>query len=515
MNYPDVDTWKRESEEDAYFYSDGKNLVINLDKAIPNSMKKLRRRRDDEVFKFMRTFIVERKLFYKRTDLIAQYLDYFTEFFDEDKELIIIYLNMKEVIDSTIKQLTIPEYMRMLFDTFINSTSIKRHIYDMVEANYKFDVTVDPKTGRTFNGHQDFNNDDAKALLASSIFMKMVIPITSHYMNTTDMYTSEGLENLMTDVFVESLYEISDTKEVDADDLMIKLYTFTERKIIKHSGLHNTLWNQQCALRGLTESAHVDTILIKHLLSNNMFKFRFDSNIMSFLKSIVETQLDCTINKLKYKANPVRIDDSKNFNGLSGRDKLEQAMTKVDETSSIRCQRSIDYEMRKMQNEFGIISQEEHHYYMSNYMLNEPFHKSLVDYFYASEFGGYAELKLISADQYCDFMIYCKKKLKSQGYIELPDLISSNLSGKMTHRLLQNAKFMQKVVATKVYMDLTDTKYKYLKGFNDNATLDIQSKVLNNVFTYVDYDNQELTGTNIIFNEDVITDELFSFMDMI
>ena len=115
MNYPDVDTWKRESEEDAYFYSDGKNLVINLDKVIPNSMKKLRRRRDDEVFKFMRTFIVERKLFYKRTDLIAQYLDYFTEFFDEDKELIIIYLNMKEVIDSTIKQLTIPEYMRMLF----------------------------------------------------------------------------------------------------------------------------------------------------------------------------------------------------------------------------------------------------------------------------------------------------------------------------------------------------------------------------------------------------------------
>ena len=58
-------------------------------------------------------------------------------------------------------------------------------------------------------------------------------------------------------------------------------------------------------------------------------------------------------------------------------------------------------------------------------------------------------------------------------------------------------------------------KYKYLKGFNDNATLDIQSKVLNNVFTYVDYEHQELTGTNIIFNEDVITDELFSFMDMI
>ena len=90
-----------------------------------------------------------------------------------------------------------------------------------------------------------------------------------------------------------------------------------------------------------------------------------------------------------------------------------------------------------------------------------PFHKSLVDYFYASEFGGYAELKLISADQYCDFMIYCKKKLRSQGYTELPDLISSNLSGKMTHRLLQNAKFMQKVIVTKVYPDLTDTKYKY------------------------------------------------------
>ena len=515
MSYPDVDTWERTHSDDAYFTSDGKNLIMNLAKAIPNSMGRFSRDEDQEGLKFMRTFIIERKLFFRKTDLIAQYLDYFCEYFDEDKELIFTYMSIKEIIDSSIDHLTTSEFLKLLFGKFITETSIKKNIYRMVEENYRFDVTIDPKTGRSFNGLYDFNNDEAKALLAVSIFMKIVIPVTSHYVNTTNMYVDEELENIVTDVFVESIYSIAQNRKVDADEMMIKLYTFAEKKIIKHYGLHNTLWNQQCAMRGLTESAHIDTILIKHLLSNNMFKFKFDNNIISFLKSIVETQLMCTINKLKYRANPVRIDDSKNYNGLSGEDKLEQSMAKIDETSSIRCRRSIQYELNKMADLYGEISQEEHDYYMTNYMLNEPFHKSLVDYFYANEFGGYSELKAIDADQYCDFMIYCKKTLKSQGYTQLPDLISSNLSGKMTHRLLQNVKYIQKCTCTRLFDDLNNNKYKYLKGYNDTATLDIQSKVLNNVFTYVDYDDQEKTGQTIDFNEDIISDELLSFIDMI
>lgn len=514
MKIPDVDEWKRDDIADAYAISDGKNMILNLKKIMPTSIDRLKEH-DPEGIRLFKTFIIERKLFFKKTDLICHYIDYFSEFFDPDKELLSVYLHIKKQVDSKITHLTRMEFLKLVFSKFMTDTRIKRHIYEMVDANYKFDVTVDAKTGRKFEGPFDFNNDEAKSLLAVSIFMKFIIPITSQYINTSKLYSANELDEVMMDVFVESIYKIGPHGDVDADELMIKLYKFTEQKIIKHYGLHNTLWNQQCALRGLTESAHIDTILSKHLLSNNMFKFKFNKNIISFLKSIVETQLLCTINRLKYKANPVRIDDSKNYNGLSGKDKLEQTAVRIDETSIIRCTRSIDYEFRKLEKEFGEISGEEHEYYMSNFILFDRFHNMLIDYCYAQEFGGYAELKSISADERCDFMIYAKRKLLQQGFKQLPSLLSSNLQGKLSHRMLQNSKYIAKTEASDTYINLTKNKYRYLAGYNDTVILDLESKVLNNIYTYVEFDHPELTGTEIDFDEDIISTEIHNFIDMV
>ena len=37
---PKVDNWERKNQKDAYIYSDGKNIKINIKKAIPNSSKR-------------------------------------------------------------------------------------------------------------------------------------------------------------------------------------------------------------------------------------------------------------------------------------------------------------------------------------------------------------------------------------------------------------------------------------------------------------------------------------------
>ena len=511
--YPDIDTWEREPEE-AYAYTDGKNLILNIEKIIPISLERMSKE-DKESITYMKTFVLERKLFFKKTDLIAQYIDYFVEFFDEDKELPLAYLSIKEAIDSGDKSMTPMEFLKMMVIKFFKDTHIKRNIFKMVEANYNLDVTIDQKSGRSFNGIYDFTNEEARILLAISIFMKFIIPITSQYINTNTKYTPDDLSDLFTDVFVETVYRMGNHYDVDVDELLVKLYKFTETKIVKHYGLNQLLWNQQCALRGLTESMHVDTILIKHLLGNNMFKFRFNENIINFLKSIVETQLICTINKLKYKANPVRVDNSKDYNGLSGIDKLEQSMSKLDESSVIRCTKSLEYEFKVLEEQLGVIDDDEHEWYYNHFLTTSDFHKMLVDYFYASHFGGFMEVKNVSSDQYVDLMIYCKRKLQNDGYQELPDLISSNLQGRMSQRLLQNSKFINKLQQSSTYINIMKDKYNCLIGYDDNVIINILSKILNNVYVYNDYQHQEKTGEIIEFNEDVISDELLNFIDNI
>ena len=512
---PKVDEWERTNKKDAYIYSDGKNIKINIKKVIPKSSRRFSRE-DLEITESLETFIIERRLFLKRIDLIAKYVDYFIEYFDRYKELPMVYLFMKDKLDSTTESLTMNEFTTLLEAKFFRDTEIKNNIYRMVEENYDIDVTIDKKSGRVFNGEFDFTNEEVKRMMAISTFMKIVIPIAAQYISTNTLYTIQDLSNLMTDIFVDSFYNMGSYNGEDADELMLKMYKFTEDKIKKHHGANPLLWNQQCALRGLTESKHVDTILIKHLLSNNMFKLTFNNNIIGFLKSIVETQLTCTINKVKYKKNPVRVDNVKDFNGLSGIDKLEQSRAKCDEGQIIRCHKSLEGVIRDLEAaEKQPITEEEIEYYMNNFLLVSEFHNMLLNYYYAGLFDGYVELKNKNITQHVKLLILAKRQMRRDNYKQLPDLLTSVIQGKVSMRVLQSAKYTTELKSTSMYKDTMENKYPALINFKDEEFNVIISRVLNNVFTYVDFEDQSKTGTEIEFDKNVISDDILRFIDNI
>ena len=109
-------------------------------------------------------------------------------------------------------------------------------------------------------------------------------------------------------------------------------------------------------------------------------------------------------------------------------------------------------------------------------------------------------------------LVMAKKKLIQDGFEELSWLLTSVQKGRSSARLLQNARFTNKFTSSTDYHDLMDKKYKALKGFKEEKINGMISFILNNIYTYVEYDNQELTGTEIEFNEDIIGAELQRFM---
>ena len=512
---PKVDNWERKNQKDAYIYSDGKNIKINLRKAIPKSSRRFSKE-DLEATESLETFIIERRLFLARIDVIAKYIDYFIDFFDRYKELPMVYLFMKDKMDSTSESLTMNEFTTLLNAKFFRDTEIKDNIYRMVEHNYDIDVTVDKKSGREFKGEYDFTNEEIKRIMAISTFIKMVIPITSQYIATNTLYTSSELYALTTSIFIDAFYNMGSYNGEDADELMLKLYRFTEDKIRRHQGANPLLWQQQCALRGLTESKHVDTILIRHLLSNNLFKLTFNNNIIGFLKSIVETQLSCTIIKVKYKKNPIRVDNTADFNGLTGKDKLEQTMAKCDEGQIIRCHKALDGLIAELESrEENPISDDEIAYYMNNFIIVSDFHNMLLKYYYASMFGGYMELKNMSIIQHIKLLILAKRQLRRDNYEQLPDLLTSVSQGKMSMRVLQSAKHISELSSAATYQDTMNNKYPALRNFRDDEINTIISRVLNNSFTYVDYEDQSKTGKLIEFNNSIISNDILRFIDNI
>lgn len=510
---PEIDRWGRSNEE-AFIYPDGKAIILNLNKIQPKSIKRFREKNPDAV-KAMGRFIISRDAFANQNEDVCKYLDYFMENYDPDKELPLIYANLKKTIDSRRDSITSQEYTKLLISRLILETNIRDRIYQLVEDNYCYDVTVD-KNGREYHGIYDFTNDEAKILLAIAFMMKIVIPPTEHYISTNTIYHGKELSGLMLSIFEEIFYLVGDKTEAEESDiLLIKLYKYTEKQVIKHVKGNGLLWDQENALRGITDASHIDTLIIKYLISDNFFKIQFNRNIVSFIKSIIETQLHYTIEITPYKKNAISLDFNSGPEGLSNIDKIEQLQAKTDESQCIRIDLSIDDVMNKLIKEVGPISDEEIDYYKKYGITCDKFHTDLIRNYFAKYFDGYSEQKVMNTLTNVECIIIAKRLLQRDGYKQLPWLISSVPYGKISRRLLRNKKFIDKLKASEKYKNLMEKKYKALKGYRDDEPLVMISMVLNNSFRFIEYDSRELTGEIIPFDEDIISDEILSFIDSI
>ena len=506
------------STNDIWVIAELPNVRINFVKALPKSAK-VGLFMTEEERKDAETFTISRTAYQNSLITLCQYLSYFTEFYDDEKELFSLFMYMKNIIDNGIYSLTIAEFKKHLISKIFHDYHIKENIYRMVEDNHYIDATMDKKTGRVFDGKDDFTNDDIKRLLAISMMLKIIIPIVEHYVATNTIYSKNDplIQKLPLDLFIEMFYRVGDqNNEYEADAIQEKLYIFTEKKVRKHCKGHQVIWEQQAALRGTTEFNQMDKLLVKFLLTDNFFKFQFNNALSAFLKAIIETQLSYTIERISYNFNPVRVTQDKGPDGLSGIDKLEQMMMKVDETKAIRSFKALEDVISRLEKRYGTISEEEIEFYTRHLINMDKFHNDLLNYYFAREFGGFTELKSASIRQVMKLVIIAKRSLAKKGYRELQWLMSSILKGKVSNRLLQNNRFIEKLKTSDTYKHLIEDKYQIIvKGFKDDPILEIISRVLNNQYTFVEYEQPELTGEIIMFNEDIISDEILSFIDEI
>lgn len=241
-----------ETKEDIWVIDEHPNIRLNFKKCLKSSMKRSMYASEEEE-RDASTFTIGRQAFQNKLDQVCQYLSYFSEFYDPEKELMTLYMYMKNIIDSGRNSLTVIEYKKHLLGKIFRDYHLKENIYRMTEDNHYIDATVDGKTGRRFDGPYDFTNDDIKRLLAISMMLKIIIPPTEHYIATNTIYSKDDnlINHLMLDLFVEMFYRVGDQHdEYEADILQVKLYVFAEKKVVKHYKGNKKLWETiQCSPR--------------------------------------------------------------------------------------------------------------------------------------------------------------------------------------------------------------------------------------------------------------------------
>lgn len=487
-----VDEWMPKPSDNKVVY-DGKLMVIPFNK--------LFNRQDSDV---LNTFIIKKESYVKRLPDLCHYINYFIKYYDADNELLMTYFKLKFLIDSKSSTIGIGAFIKLVYNILLSESMINK-IVTMVEDNYYVDLTSEP--GKTYNESLEFTKEHAKVMMQISMAMKLMVPVMFHYINTYGLLKHRQYIFR----FYEGLFDLFGGGEIDIyNKLWISIYS----KVNVNHVRNKVIWEQR-EIYGTDTLTHMVDLLKDKIISETMFKYTFDKNIISFNYVVLERQLRFFIIE-PYKTNRVEYSAKKDITGLSGLDKLEMNSTKLDESTVILSSVNIKKTIKRIKKSMHVeISKEELEFYKNNLKITK-FQSQLVFYYYAKYFGGYRDLNLINRTQYLKLLIMLKKRLQYQKFVYFPQILSSNIENRLNSRTIRNDKFLTKIESSSLYKTLINDKYAILDDLNkSDLILNLLSTLLNTTFTFVDYDHPEMTGKVIDVDQDAISDEFLNFLNQL
>lgn len=482
-----VDEWVPKPE-DNIITADGKLMIIPFDKIFKRSS-------------LINNFIIKKDSYIKHSPELCHYINYFIKFYDYNNELLVSYAKLKYMIDNKKQKIGVKTFIRILY-TILFTDSLKSKIIKMVEDNYYIDLS--PKDNIKYNESLEFTEKHAKILMQISVSMKIMIPVMFHYLCTYG-------KNKQKKYIYQFYKDLFDIYEGDID-IYNKLYAPIWHKVYVSFMRNRRIWEQR-EIFGVIPLTKTDELLKDDIISETIFKYRFDKNIVNFNHVVLNKQLGYFISE-KYDQNRIELSFTKDITGLSGLDKLEMNAAKTDESNIILSDINIKETIKRLQKKLKLkISKEEIEYYIRHMKITK-FQSQLVFYFYAKYFGGYRDLNLLTRTQYVKLLIMLKKRLYFQGCVFLPQILTSNLEGRLNTRTIRNNKFLSKIESSPIYQNLMDNKYEILKDTDKSMLiLNILSMLINSKFTFVDYEHPENLGEIIEINQDILSEELMNFIN--
>lgn len=513
---------------------------------------------------------------------IANYINYFINFYDPDNELALAYLKLKYTLDKQkiYNEENMDSFIDFIYEVLFTPTMVQK-IINLVNDNYIGDIedSSDDKKKymKSMKKHLEsleFTNQHVKILLMISFGIKIMSLVIFHYTNINqikmskdsdilfkfyqrlfplfgygnvyDLYNSddevveegidpaiieEGVKNNTLTPITSSdgyttLYYFDDGERyytLSKIDMYNKLFVYVKAKILE-SNSNNSLLFEQREIFGDDIYTIIHKFTNNVLISDTMFKYTFNNNVIGFNKTIIKLQLGYFL-RYQYQKNITEITKTENSDGLSGVDKMAMNLAKMDEGITTFADINIEKTIERIKRIIDVpLTEEEIDYYRYNHYPS-PIQIQLINSYYTKYFGAYRDLNLLTRRQYITLMLLLKKKLLIELGFEhqddeiyqaaLPYILSGNLESKVNTRLIRNNRFISKIEESYLYQNLINNKYSYLQQIKPDYILSLLSSLINTKFSYVTYENPELLGKEIEYSEDMISDELLFFLNSI
>ena len=534
---PPIALWKPKPE-DIIAEADGKVLLFNFGKLFGSK----------ETQEYAR-FMINKTSYEKQLDQIARYMNFFIAKYDTENELPLEYLRIKFALDKE-KQFTIPPdcdekkrdeiingFIEFIYSEIFapDSTHITENIIKMTDDNYLDDI--EKNNGRKKHNEREylesleFTNAHVKLMLEISMGMKIICPIMFHYFNTNKVKVEKNSDLIYR--FYHPLFEIFSHDEYGRPvNMFNKYWVYVKSRVSESASINGTMFEKR-QIFGLDVFSVVNSFVKVVIVSENMVKYsypetwipsqgKYKENPIGFNKTVIKLQLHFFIKEV-YDKNLTEVSNIKNSEGLSGADKMEMNIKKMNEGLCVLADMNADLTCQYIYDKLDIPVTDEEIEYMEAHWKPSEIQIRLIKGYYGRYFGNVRDLNLITRKNFYHLAILLKKCLLIQyGWDErfdniseftaIPYILTGNLEGKMNSRIIRNNKYMNKLEEDIHYNYLCDSEYSLLLEIHPDEIKSIISTLINSRFTYVTHENEELTGSDIMYDEDQIGSEITYFL---
>lgn len=490
-----VDDWNPEPQDNIFKHTKGA-IIVPLSSILYNTVNN-----NFDLFR------VSTKRCYDRPKMrhhTTHYINYFEKFYDEDKELLMIYGNIKYLIDY------VPGYDKdaFIYDIcrYILSPSILYKVTLMDRDNYIQDLSNCSYANKK-NASLQYTDKHGHILMKISILINLVIPLVTHFLFAREVQDTNGL-----------LLEIYD-KIIHLDifdcDMYSKLYE-SALDFIENQRGSNPLINTQ-DIRGINVTLHVISS-VENLLLNAVPKYVYNDNPVVYNHVVIKKNMGYKITEAGYEFEFHNLSSSKrDQENNSEFDKFENMLTKENEALYIQNKINCEETMKMLSLMFPI-SNEELEFYKKelttdtdNTFTINSFQKELVFNLFYKYFGDIVSIKAINIDDYVKLIIIAKRMLMSYNMVILPHIIGGKIL-KIHPKKNMNKRESIRLQSSPQYPLMLD-KYKTPKM--EEKILSLVSTIISSDFQIIDFYDSNVHGKYIDIIPEIISEEVMLYVNLI
>ena len=197
-------------------------------------------------------------------------------------------------------------------------------------------------------------------------------------------------------------------------------------------------------------------------------------------------------------------------------DKFESYTTKADSSLAMQLQIGAEESMDLIRMKYGPFDKEEINFFKrrladDGIVKVNSLQKMLVFNLFYKYFGDLESTNCINLDDYITLILAARRILEENGMYLLGAIVSSRVVRLATRKSV-NKKEMTKLENSELYETIKN-KYKNEKIIKQ--ILSIIAALLSSDFEYIDYQDPEINGKNIIVTSEIASEEVLMYVSMI